>query len=196
MFCGNHSILFGIEEETVTPPQELESKPLEGAITVRYSNTFRDIMAFCFYHYPRSPVVLGFNGVSFALISVLIFSALPKEESFLTKLIAFGVMEVFVLLLLAAVAALSVVLSMVSRKNKTTLTEHTIALGEASVTEETVYNKTEQKWAIVQKLVRTRKYVFIYISQHASHVVPRRAFRNDEEWDAFYEFCRERTGKA
>ena len=34
-------------------------------MTIRYTNTFRDIMAFSFYHYPRTPLVIGLYGVAF-----------------------------------------------------------------------------------------------------------------------------------
>jgi hypothetical protein len=162
-------------------------------MTIRYQNTFRDIMAFCFYHYPRSPVVIGLYGIGFTIISFIVFQALPKDGDAMMKIIAFVIMELIAFSFLAAVLALSVVLSMVSRKNKTVLTEHTITLGEKSFMEETPYNKTEQKWAIVQKLARTRSYIFIYVAQYMAHVVPRRAFRDDMEWDAFYQYCRQRT---
>ena len=153
-------------------------------------------MAFCFYHYTRSPVVIGSQVVCFAIISLFLFQALPKDFEAVTKVITFAIMELIAFSFLAAVLALSVVLSMVSRKNKTFLTEHTIILGEESFTEETPYNKTEQKWTIVQKLARTKSYLFIYVAQYMAHVVPRRAFRDDAEWDAFYEYCRQRTEPA
>jgi hypothetical protein len=162
-------------------------------MTIRYQNSFRDVIAFCFYHYPRAPVTIGSYGILFAVLSFIIFQALPKDGSVVTKIVLFAVMEVIAFSVLAAVLALSVVLSMVSRRNRTFLTEHTIVLGEQIFTEETVYNKTEQKWTSVQKLARTRRYIFIYLAQHMAHVVPRRAFRDDAEWDAFYDYCSQRT---
>jgi hypothetical protein len=193
MFCGADSVSLGVEEEAMTPSENLEAKPVLSKLSVRYENTFRDLMAFCAYHYLRSPVVLGFNGLTFLMLSWVVYSALPKEEPILFQLFAFGVMEFIILCVLTVLAASSVFLSMLSRKNKTTLTEHTITLGEASFLEETAYNKTENRWIGVQKLVRTRKYILIYVSQHAAHIVPRRAFRDEIECDAFYEYCRERT---
>ena len=95
-------------------------------------------------------------------------------------------------MIIAGFVAVTVVLSMVSRRNKTLLTEHTITLADGSFVEETAYNKTDQKWSGVQKLARTRRHVFIYVAQYAAHVVPRRAFRDDTEWDLFYGFCRQR----
>ena len=102
-------------------------------------------------------------------------------------------MEFIILCVLTALAASTVFLSALPRKDKTTLTERTITLGEVSFLEETAYNKTETRWIGVQKLVRTRKYILIYVSQHAAHIVPRRAFRDTAEDDAFYEFCREKA---
>ena len=162
-------------------------------MTVRYQNTFRDVMAFCFYHYLRSPVVLGFYGVGFALVSLPLLLEIPKDQGTAARIAMFLTMEAFVFAILAPVFALSIVLSMISRRNKTLLTEHIITLGQDAIMTETPYVKSEQKWAIVQKLARTRRYIFIYVAQYSAHVIPRRAFRDDPEWDAFYEFCKQRA---
>ena len=161
-------------------------------MTIRYTNTFRDIMAFCFYHYPRSPLVLGIYGVGFILVTLVIVQAIPGDVSPIAKVITFVIMELIAFVLIAGFFALTVILSMVSRRNKTLLTEHTITIADASFAEETAYNKTDHKWSSVQKLARTRWHILIYVAQHAAYVVPRRAFRDDIEWDSFYDFCRRR----
>lgn len=150
-------------------------------------------MAFCLYHYPRSPFAIGSYVVSGGLISVLMFKTLPKDDPLSVRILTFLILGGFVFAVLGGIFALSVVLSVISRKNRTFLTEHTITLDEVSFTEESPFNRTEQKWISVQKLGRTRKHLFIYISQHAAHVVPRRAFRDNAEWNAFYEYCKLRT---
>ena len=161
-------------------------------MTIRYKNMFRDLMGFCFYHYPRSPIVIGTYGLGFVLLSSGILQALPTDITPVAKVVTFLAMEFLAFLFIAGSFVVIVVLSMVSRRNKTLLTEHTITLGEGSFVEETAYNKTDHKWAGVQKLARTRRHIFIYVSQYAAHVVPRRAFQNDTEWDSFYEFCKQR----
>ena len=167
---------------------------LPRAMTIRYQSTFRDIMAFNFYHHPRSPVFIGSYGVFIAITSNTVLQwMVPKNVDTALKILTFAVLELIALFCLTALFALSVVLSMVSRKNKTLFTERTIMLGEESFTEETPYNKTEVKWTSVQKLARTRSYIFIYVAQHMAYVAPRRAFRDDADWDAFYEYCRQRT---
>jgi hypothetical protein len=164
-------------------------------MTVRYKNTFRDVMAFCFYHYPRSPFIIGSYLLCVGIFSLAVLKALSEETNTTTKVIGFVVMECIVLVLFAATFAVSIVLSMISRRNKTFLTEHTIPLSEDGFTSETSYAKSEQKWTLVQKLARSRTYIFIYVAQYMAHAVPRRAFRDDAEWGTFYEFCRRKVGK-
>ena len=150
-------------------------------------------MAFCFYHYPRSPLVIGTIVVGIGVLSFVFIQAIPSEFTTMAKVITFLVLEALAFLLFAGLIAISVVLSMISSKNKTVLTDHTLTLNEESFFEETVYNRTEQTWNSVQKLARTRRHILIYIAQYLAHVVPRRAFQDDAEWNAFYQFCVERT---
>ena len=140
--------------------------------------------------------MIGIFCILFAVISALIVQELPQHASPVAKTITFLIMEVVSFLLFAGIMAVVVVLSMVSGHNKTVLTEHTIILTDDSLVEETAYCKTEQKWLGVQKLARTKGYLFIYIMQHGAHVIPRRAFRDDTEWNAFYEFCRQKSKPA
>ena len=163
-------------------------------MTIRYQNTFRDILAFCFYHYPRSPVVIGSYMVSFAMISFVTFQSLPKDGSIAAKVIVFVMFEIVAFGILAVVFGFSTIVGMISRRNKTLLTERTIALGEDGFISETPHSRSEMKWSIVQKLARTRSYIFIYVAQHSAHIVPRRAFQDAGEWDTFYEFCKRKTG--
>jgi hypothetical protein len=162
-------------------------------MTSQYRNTFGDLMAFCFYHYMRSPVFIGSFVFGFLFMSLLIFQTLPKDAEIMPRVITFVVLELVNFCLLTGLMGAAIMLSMISRKNRTVLTEHTITLREDGFVEETAYNKTEHKWISVQKLARTRKYIFIYIAQHMAHVVPRRAFRDDAQWDAFFTYCKQRS---
>jgi YcxB-like protein len=165
-------------------------------MTIRYKNTFRDIMAFCFYHYPRSPMVIVTYAIGFAFLSLMIAQTLPQTRSFLVKLITFLIMELIAFIFIAGIFSVSVVLSMISRRNKTLFADRTVTLTEDFIAQESVFTTSESKWSVVQKLARIRRYIFIYVSQHASYVIPRRAFRDDAEWDSFYEFCKRKTGSA
>jgi hypothetical protein len=162
-------------------------------MTIHYKNTFHDVMAFCFYHYLRSPFILGTYGLCFIAISLVVYQAAPNDRGLSEKLLAFLFLECVALAFFAVVFGGSVVLGMISRRNKTLYTERTLAIGEDGIGTETPYGKSEQKWAIVQKLARNRKYVFIYVAQHSAYLVPRRAFLDEAEWEAFYKLCHDHT---
>ena len=160
---------------------------------IRSRNTFCDIIAFCFYHYPRSPAVVISYGIAFAMFSFVIFQSLPNNAGITAKIIIFLMMEAVAFVILVMVFGFFTVISMISSRNKTLFTERTISLGEDGFISETPHSRSEMKWSIVQKLARTRSYIYIYVTQHSAHVVPRRAFQDAGEWDSFYEFCKRKS---
>jgi hypothetical protein len=137
-------------------------------MTIRYQNTFRDILAFCFYHYPRSPAVFVSYGIGYAMFSFVIFQALPKDASITAQVLVFLMMEAVAFGILVAVFGFFTVIGMISSRNKTLLTERTITLGEDGFISETPLSRSENKWSIVQKLARTRSYIYIYVAQHSA----------------------------
>lgn len=166
-------------------------------MNISYTNTFRDLLAFQRYHASRSPVVIVMDLGLVAFVSYLFFQATAGDSAhqlgLTTRIIATLVLAVVLLALVIASNLVLFVLVLISRRNKTLLTEHTITLGEDGFVTETAYERTNSKWASVQKLRRTRRHLFIYVSQHGAHVVPRRAFREEAEWNAFHEFCRRKA---
>ena len=137
---------------------------------------------------------MGTYGVGYMLITALVWKMTSQFPTPGARVVAFLLIEGLVMLLFGGILILSIIGSMISRRNKTLLTEHTLRLAEDQFYHETPFAKTELKWSILQKLHRTRQYIFLYVAQHSAHVIPRRAFSSDEEWDAFYEFCRRKAG--
>ncbi len=158
-------------------------------MNAQYRNTFKDVMAFCFYHYPRAPMVVGTYGVLFVFMSFILVQDLPKDVGVVAQIITFLIMEFVAFAFFAVLFSLSVVLGMISRRNKTILTDHKITLGDDVFCSETPYSRSEFKWTVVQKLARTKSYIFIYVAQHSAHVIPRRCVDN-RAWDSFYDFCK------
>jgi hypothetical protein len=130
------------------------------------------------------------------LIYLALIQAVPQDLSPIERVVSFIILAFIAFIAVAVMFTVLSVLGIISRRNKTLLTEHTVTLDDVSFTEETIYNKSDCKWASVQKLARTKKYIFIYLAQHLAFVIPRRAFRDQGEWDSFYEFCKLRVGKT
>lgn len=160
---------------------------------VRYTTKFRDLLAFCFHDYPRSPFVIGIYGIVFLLISFYIAQSLPPDANPLPKAILFLVAELITFISIAALFLILTTLNLISFRNKTLLTDHALTLDDDTFALETPFHRTEHRWLGVQKLTRTRRHLFIYLSQHSALVIPRRAFKDRNEWDSFYESCKNRA---
>jgi hypothetical protein len=162
-------------------------------MTISYRNTRRDVLNFVMYHYLRSPtmivIALGLFWVVFTAVRPVLFDG---KHSAMVACVAFLFMEGLALCFLVVVVVLTTFAEILSRGNKTALTEHAITVEDSGLIEETSFNRTEFKWSGIQKLGKNSDYIFIYISGASAHVVPTRAFANASERDEFYRYCKER----
>ena len=150
-----------------------------------YRNTFTDLLAFQWDHTSRSvrfQIIILFFVV---FTSLTILRAIPHETSLLVKIITLVIMEAGFLVIFLLVLGLLTSLAMISKMNRTFLTDHTISIAADGLTEETIFNRSEYKWAGIQKILRTKRHLYVYVSQHGAHVIPRRAFASPADWDDF-----------
>ena len=76
------------------------------------------------------------------------------------------------------------------------LGKHRIILSENGLTESTAVGESRTSWAGVDRVEQNPDYVFIYTAPAAAHLIPKRAFRNLQEAEAFYQFSRTRNEAA
>ena len=166
-------------------------------MTITFRNTFGDRLAFVAYHLPRNPVILlmtigSLLFLTFTAVVPAARSVRPDLPEF-ARVLAFVFVEMLLVLLLVAFWSLIIIVTMISRKNKTLICERTITLRDDAFATESQYGRSESRWPIVQKLARTRRHIFIYVNQSSAVVIPRRAFDSSARWDSFYDFCKQRT---
>lgn len=125
-----------------------------------------------------------------------LFGDPPKDLGLVARTIGFIVIEMVLASAIVMVFGISIVLSMISRRNKAYYAERTLTIADTGIASESQYDKSEVKWTIVQKLARNRRYIFAYTSQHAAYIIPRRAFSDEAQFDAFHAFCEQRIGRS
>jgi YcxB-like protein len=76
------------------------------------------------------------------------------------------------------------------------LGKHRIIVSENGVSESTVVGESRTSWAGVDRVEQNQDYIFIYTAPAAAHLIPKRAFRNLQEAEAFYQFGRTRKEAA
>jgi hypothetical protein len=170
---------------------------LENLMKISFRTKYRDVIAFNFYVIFCSPIFLGL------LVLVTIIGIKPNwqevlrvsaDRSLTFQLILFVILELFPLAMMSAILTLGLLLTSTSKKVKTVYTDRTIALGDDvrinfgddGITSESANSHTEIQWTAVQKLVRTRSHIFLFVTQRRNLVIPKRAFDSD---NAFNQFC-------
>ena len=74
------------------------------------------------------------------------------------------------------------------KPGKGLLGRHRIVVSRDGLIESTAVGESRTSWAGVDRIEQDPHYIFIYTSLVAAHVIPKRAFRDPQEADAFYRF--------
>lgn len=82
------------------------------------------------------------------------------------------------------------------RPDRGHLGRHRVTLGEDGVTESTSVGESRTAWAGVDRVEQSPDYIFIYTTPAAAHVIPKRAFKDPEEAEAFFRLARSRKAAA
>ena len=67
------------------------------------------------------------------------------------------------------------------------LGRHSLALSETGVREWTAVGESRTAWAGVDRVEEDPRYIYLYTSPVAAHLIPRRAFRDADQAQAFYQ---------
>jgi hypothetical protein len=122
---------------------------------------------------------------------------MPAGVPLAACVIGFIFVELVLIAFILAFLAVITILPMISRKqNKLLYCDRKVSIDNDAFYTESEYNRSETRWSVVRKLVRTRSYIFMFLGQHNAVVVPRRAFEEAAQWDAFYELCNRVKSRA
>ncbi len=73
---------------------------------------------------------------------------------------------------------------------------HRIVVSEDGVIESTAVGESRTSWAGVDRVEQNPDYIFIYTAPTAAHLIPKRAFKDTQEAERFYQFSRARKETA
>ena len=82
------------------------------------------------------------------------------------------------------------------RPDRGQLGRHRLVLGEDGLHESTAVGESHTTWAGVDRVEENQDYIFIYTSPAAAHVIPKRAFPDRRQAEAFYQLSRSRKAAA
>jgi hypothetical protein len=82
------------------------------------------------------------------------------------------------------------------RPDKGQLGRHRLVLNEEGISESTAVGESRTRWAGVDRVEENPDYIFLYTTPAAAHVIPKRAFKDLQEAEAFYQLSRARKAAA
>jgi hypothetical protein len=157
---------------------------------IRYENTFKDMIKFNLFHLPRMRVQQVSWLITIVAIAALLWTIIDSVEIlFIAKIIFLVIAESIILAFLAAITFLTIIFAYIPGKNKGILTEHHLKILDTGLVEETSMNTTSHSWAGIVDICQNRDYIFIYVTQHAAHVIPKKAFKSRDEATNFFQYA-------
>ncbi|HSB08553.1 MAG TPA: YcxB family protein [Blastocatellia bacterium] len=169
---------------------------------VEYELTTDDLYAFQWRAALRSPIARRARRKVYAgwLLALLLFSALPaigadgfviSRVNFTFLLVAFPVVVLAQWYLERRLTRQAILQLLNGEKaEKGQLGRHKVVLSESGVVESTAVGESRTSWAGVDRIEHNPEYIFIYTSRAAAHIIPKRAFRDMQEAEAFYQLSR------
>ena len=160
---------------------------------ISYTNTFTDLLAFHLHHLSRSRGLIALNLGCVAFLAYGFFRQTVPDAAhswgLTTRVVATAVFAGVFWVILIALQFAIVALHLAWRGRGTKAPLCTLILDDDGFVEETTTARLQYKWAAVRKLDGTRRHLFLYVAQGAAVLVPRRAVRDQAEWNALREMC-------
>jgi len=156
-------------------------------MTITYTITRRDLLAFRLYHLRHSPS----NWFCFAALGFLFFQR-AGDVALVPRIVA---TVIFLLLMLPILLALYVAIQWLGLwlRKPSNLSPPTVTASDTGLQIKTATSCQDHQWVGITKLCRTRRHLFIYLTPRIACIVPRRAFQDANAWESFNDLCRRKT---
>jgi YcxB-like protein len=109
----------------------------------------------------------GFRIFYFGALSLLLLAVWRGAEFFLTRCMEWR--------------------AYTTEKHKSLLCQHTVTLADDALVEVTSFNESRTAWQGIYRVVEVADYIYIFISLHSAHIIPKRAFSDVESARRFYD---------
>ncbi len=154
--------------------------------TIKYTLTRRDLFRAVVHQVVRNRVLIVFVLLGSTSVAGL-FLRQPEMEAQSIYIKALFVVS-FDLLFIAIVTFLGLGvlwLTILGRKYRGVLCEHTLEVSEAGLMERTDVNETLHRWPAFHKVVRSSRYLHLYVTDALVHTVPLRFFASEDQIQSF-----------
>lgn len=166
-------------------------------LAVRYSLTRGDVLRWQFYTLIRNRVLISMQLI---LSLFLVWNDLRSPEMAVRptgfKVFYALVFPLFMFCIVGLLAMLAMVCMVMFKKHRGLLGDHELEIRDEGLIERTDVNESLHRWGGFGRIVRTGRYLYIYVTDSSVHIVPRRYFASEQEEQAFRDELQRRTNAA
>lgn len=153
---------------------------------LKYSLTRADILRWQLHTIIRNGVLITF-GVIISLFSAWNDLRAPELAAHSTgyKILFMIIVTVLMFSVVGLGTMLLLVCMVIFKKFRGFLGGHELEIRDDGLVERTSVNESLHRWSGFHKVARTSRYLYIYVTDHNVHIVPRRCFASEQEQQAF-----------
>jgi hypothetical protein len=155
-------------------------------MTIRYSLSRGDVLLGQMDALLRNRVMMGFwlilaGAIAYSGISQPDVIAKGALAVAITGLITVAIIFSMLFTFTMVVTGLMILL----RKNKGVVGSHTLSITSEGLIESTDYNETLHRWNGFHRIFRTKRYLYIYVTESTAHFVPLKSKLIEGDIEAF-----------
>ena len=169
---------------TPTPIPPVIDSPQVGRL--KYSITRGDVLRWYFYLFLHNRVLILFISVVGLFLA---WNDLRRPEFAAYSIAAKTLYALFFIAINLCFVGFATMMTMwltiMFKKLQGLLGEHELEIRDDGIVERTNINESVHRWAGFHKIITTRRYLYIYVTDHNVHIVPRRSFASEQEEKAF-----------
>ena len=166
------------------------------ALNITFRLSRRDIVGANVQALFQQPFLIAIYAIASIWIGLQSWQDISPTRSLFVRVLTVIILVFIPLLAISAILGLLLLYQAFSKSNKLLLAEQAITVDENFLVSQSEYVRSEIKWKALQRIVRTRQYLFLYFTTMNALVIPSRAFRSNEQWDSFVAFCKAKLGQA
>lgn len=123
--------------------------------------------------------------LSLFIFAYLVITQNPSNlKSWLTALTSSLIASPAALIIMLIISSIVILLN--SNKKSGVLGKHIYSLSEEGLHEVTIANESLNKWNGIESLTITKNYIIFKINGYLYHIIPKRDFANDAEFNNFW----------
>ena len=103
-----------------------------------------------------------------------------------STLLKFVLLEGRSILIMLCILVVVLFLSIISKNNKNYYVNQELNISKDGVSQKSCLSTSELKWDAIQKVSKTKNYIFLYLNQISAYVIPIRAFNDETKLSQFY----------